>query len=200
MAGARALEGWDLTMPYSRVILLNSREYAIKGSDLSLPEVILRAWGIVLCAAIACGMDACRRPVSHDAIIDHYTGAECIPFSASPGVSPHTREWDTELTLSDGLKVRVRGAQMPGGRINVRYLTTGRELGAANAGDYVYPSDVRLNAQDGLLYVKASGLAGGIWHETWLFEYDLRRQRLVTRRQVMNDALPAECPELLRNK
>jgi len=30
-------------MPYSRVILLNSREYAIKGSDLSLPEVILRA-------------------------------------------------------------------------------------------------------------------------------------------------------------
>jgi hypothetical protein len=94
----------------------------------------------------------------------------------------------------------VSGAQVPGGRINVRYLTTGRESVAANAGDYVYPSDVRLNAQNDLLYVKASGLAGGLRQETWLFEYDLRGQRLVERRQVVNDTLPAECPELSHTK
>ncbi len=90
----------------------------------------------------------------------------------------------------------VSGAQIPGGRISVRYLTTGRESVAANAGDYVYPSDLRLNAQDDLLYVKASGLAGGIRQETWLFKYDLHGQRLVERRQVVNDSLPAECPDL----
>jgi hypothetical protein len=89
----------------------------------------------------------------------------------------------------------VVGYQMPGGRITARYVTTGRELEAANAGDYVYPSDVRFNAQTNLLFVKASGLAGGITNETWLFEYDLRRQRLIERRRVADSGLPTECPE-----
>ena len=115
-------------------------------------------------------------------------------------VGPHTRTWDATLTLTDGSKVVVSGGQLPGGRITVRYLATGRELEAANAGDYVYPSDVRLDPQNNHLYVKASGLAGGIWSETWLFEYDLRGQRLVARRKVVNDALPTECPELSRAK
>lgn len=82
-----------------------------------------------------------------------------------------------------------------GGRITARYVTTGRELEAANAGDYVYPRDVRFNAQTNLLFVKASGLAGGITHETWLFEYDLIGQRLIERRRVADSALPTECPE-----
>ena len=119
----------------------------------------------------------------------------CIPFSANRKASPRTREWETARTLSDGLKITVSGAQAPGGRISVRYLTTGHESVAANAGDYVYPADVRLNAQDDLLYVKASGLSGGTRQETWLFKYDLRGQRLVELRQVVNDALPAECRE-----
>jgi hypothetical protein len=155
----------------------------------------------VLCAAIALCTAACRGPVSEAPIIDQYKAAACIPFSANPKViPPHTREWETPLTLSDGLRVTVSGAQIPGGRIHVRYLTTGRESAAADAGDYVYPSDVRLNAQDDLLYVKASGLAGGIRQETWLFKYDLRGQRLVERRQVVNDALPAECAEVSHAK
>jgi hypothetical protein len=35
----------------------------------------------------------------------------------------------------------VVGYQVPGGRITARYVTTGRELEAANAGDYIYPAD-----------------------------------------------------------
>jgi len=84
---------------------------------------------------------------------------------------------------------------MPGGRITVRNLRTGRESEAANAGDYIYPSDVRFNAQTNLLLVKASGLAAGIHHETWLFEYDLLSQHLVERRRVEDTALSTECPE-----
>jgi hypothetical protein len=98
------------------------------------------------------------------------------------------------------LKVTVTGAQFPGGRINVQYLASGRESVVADAGDYVYPSDVRLNAHSNLLYVKASGLAGGIRQETWLFEYDLSGQRLVERRQVVNAVLPEECPEVSPTK
>lgn len=108
---------------------------------------------------------------------------------------PHTREWNTSLTLPDGSKVVVSGTQSPGGRISVYYTNSGRKVVAADAGDYVYPSDVRLNAQDHLLYVKATGVAGGIRQETVIFAYDLLAQHLVARQEVTNDTLPAECQE-----
>ena len=138
-----------------------------------------------MCFVSACCTLGCHSPLSHGPIIDAYKAAACIPFSANRKVQgPHTREWETALTLSDGSKVMVAGAQIPGGRITVRNLTTGREAEAANAGDYVYPSDVRFRAQTNFLFVKASGLAAGIAHETWLFEYDLLGQQLVERRRV----------------
>ena len=75
---------------------------------------------------------------SHGPIIDGYKAAACIEVSANRKVQgPHTREWETPVTLSDGSKVRIVGYQMPGGRITARYVTTARELEAANAGDYV---------------------------------------------------------------
>jgi len=89
----------------------------------------------------------------------------------------------------------VKGSQSVGGTISVLYPMSDQELVAVNAGDYVYPADVRVNAQSDLLYVKASGLAGGIWRQTWLFEYDLRGQRLAARQQVANESLPPECAE-----
>jgi hypothetical protein len=138
-------------------------------------------------------------PVTKAEIIDRYKAATCVPFSAKPSITPHTREWDTPLILRGGLRVIVSGADAVGGRIVVKYgyndQINNRVEVAANAGDYVYPSDVRLNADNELLYVKASGLAGGIFHETILFEYDLRGRRLVRRQRVANDGLPTECPE-----
>jgi hypothetical protein len=151
---------------------------------------------IIFCFMIACCTVGCDRPLSHGPIIDGYKAALCIPVSANRKVrGPHTREWETPVTLSDGSKVMVVGYQMPGGRITARYLTTGRELEVANAGDYVYPADVRFNGQTNLLFVKASGLAGGINHETSLFEYDLLSQRLIERRRVSDNTLPRECRE-----
>lgn len=139
---------------------------------------------------------ASRDPVTHGPIVDGYKAAACITVSANRRVGgPHTREWETPVILSDGSKVTLVGYQMPGGRITAHYKATGRETGSGNAGDYVYPSDVRFNAQTNLLFVKASGLAGGINHETWVFEFDLLGQRLVERRRVADNTLPTECPE-----
>jgi|SRR5580704_14750946 hypothetical protein len=162
----------------------------------SAPSINFPKLEIVACFVIACCTLGCHRPLSRGPIIDAYRAAACVPVSANRKVGgPHTREWETALTLTDGSKVMFIGAQMPGGRITVRNLTTGRESEAANAGDYVYPSDVRFNAQRNFLFVKASGLAGGINHETWLFEYDLLGQHLVEQRRVEESALPTECPE-----
>jgi hypothetical protein len=110
-------------------------------------------------------------------------------------VTPHTREWNAVVLLHDGLPVSIRGAQIPGGKIVVSYPGTSREFLAADPGDYIYPSDVRLDSPKETLYVKARGRAGGISEQTWLFVYDLRARRIVERIQVGNDELPMECPE-----
>jgi len=110
------------------------------------------------------------------------------------GVQPPTRGWDAKVTIAGGARVTVKGADMVGGRIMVRYEPDGPELVAVQPGDYIYPSDVRLDAARRSLYVKASGLAGGIWEETWLFEYDLQRRQQVSRILVEPSVLPPECP------
>jgi hypothetical protein len=134
----------------------------------------------------------CDVAVSHAPIIDRYKTAECVSPSEMPGLI-RSREWNADFALLDGSHVAITGAQMPGGRISLRYVKNVKDIVAADAGDYVYPSDVRLNPHNDLLYVKAVGLAAGIWEETWLFEYDLRARKLLTRQKIKNNTLTDEC-------
>ena len=132
---------------------------------------------------------------SDDPIVARYQAAICIPFASHRVVKPRTREWNTTLSLRDGSQVLVSGLQLPGGWIEVSYPATGQKFVAAKAGDYVHPTDVRINPQNDILYVKATGLVGGIWQRTYLFAYDLRKHRLLTRRRVKDSALPEACPD-----
>jgi hypothetical protein len=152
----------------------------------------LRVFAYVI---LACWMTACEVSDPGDPVIKSYEAATCVPLSAHRQIKPRTREWQSSFTLHDGSEVVVSGAQAPGGRIAVTYPASHRQVFAADPGDYVYPSDVRLDARNDRLFVKANGLAGGISDQTWLFEYDLDRQQLVRRERVKPDLLSAECPD-----
>lgn len=83
---------------------------------------------------------------------------------------------------------------MPGGRIDVRYVSDGADIVAANAGDYIYPADVRLDGASDTLLMKASGVTAALDQpQTWLFEYDLNHRRQIARFQVDPSVLPPEC-------
>ena len=82
---------------------------------------------------------------------------------------------------------------MVGGRITVKYEPDGPSVDAAVPGDYIYPSDVRISHKHDRLYVKASGLAAGIWKETWLYEYNLQNRKQVRKQLVDPAVLPDEC-------
>ena len=110
------------------------------------------------------------------------------------GISPPTRAWDYTLKTHEGTAVHISGAQMPGGRIDLKYTQGGKETVAANAGDYIYPADVRFDRNSGRLYVKANGTAASGGSQTWLFEYDLNKQRRTGRSRVDPSVLPQECP------
>ena len=153
-----------------------------------------------LCLTVALCVADCSSPVSHAPIIAKYQEAECIPFSAQPHIFPHTREWDTALTLADGLRFNVSGADTVSGRITVYFPASGKKIIAADPTDYIYPTDVRMDRHAGRLYVKANGLAVLSGEETWLFEFDVRSQRILARTQVRNGILSVECPEPPKSK
>ena len=132
---------------------------------------------------------ACAHAIRTGPLIDRYIQAECVPLKAQPG-----RAWDHTLTLDDAMQVHIAGAQVPGGRIAVRFQPEGLETVAANAGDYIYPSDVRFESAANRLYVRADGRPAAFGGpQTWLFEYDLRRRQRTGRVRVALGTLPQVC-------
>jgi hypothetical protein len=127
-------------------------------------------------------------------LLDRYARAQCIPVKSLTTTGPATRVWNYDFRDGDGRTVRVSGTQMPGGRVDVRFSVDGSEVIAADAGDYIYPADVRLSAESDRLYVKAEGMpATSSTAETWLFDYDLRRRKLASRARVDPRSLPRAC-------
>jgi hypothetical protein len=146
------------------------------------------------CILLICSVAACVPPTrSAQTIVRGYEMARCVPLSGNARVQPPTREWDSTLNLRSGIQIAIRGAKIPGGRVSVYYPSDRSTFIAADPSDYVYPTDIRIDDKNNLLLVKARGLAGGISEQTWLFEYDILRQKILGRVQVKNDVLPAEC-------
>src|SRR5262245_40045372 len=138
---------------------------------------ILATFGPTLTLAIV--SFSCARAIQSGEIIDHYRAGRCVEPIVVEDVSPATRGWNAQLTSASGARVNVRGAQMVAGRVVVRYLPDGPEVVAADAGDYIYPTDVRVSVARTNLIVRAAGVASGIWQEAWLFEYSLDERRLL---------------------
>jgi len=144
---------------------------------------------------ILVSLASCTRTVRSGALVDRCIRAECIPVRFGPGISPPTRAWDYTLKTRAGVAVHISGAAMPGGRIDARYATDGKIEVAADAGDYIYPADVRLDTATDCLYIKASGVPAVLGGpQTWLFEYDLTTRQQTGKARVDPSALGQDCP------
>ena len=150
---------------------------------------------VVACVLVTVGvLIGCSRMVRSGPIISSYENAECIPVEFGPRITPPTRAWDYQLVTPSGMTVHITGAQMPGGRIDLTYQSDGTEVVAANAGDYIYPADVRLDRQNERLFVKASGVPAAFGGpQTWLFDFDLTHRQQMGRVRVDPTVLPGEC-------
>lgn len=150
--------------------------------------IVLLSLSLSLCCI------SCRKPARSGILIDRYRVAACVQPTLAKAFSSPTRGWDAEIALKGGMAVRVRGFESASGIITVRYLPDGPELTAVNPGDYIYPSDVRVDSAQGVLYVRADGTSAGIWRQTWLYEYDLLHRKEISRMQVDPSVLPPKCP------
>lgn len=141
----------------------------------------------------------CPRPARSGPLINNYSRAECIPVTLGSRDSSPARTWDYKLKIREGT-FRVHGRAVPGGRIDVEYKSDGKDEIAADAGDYIYPADVRLDRANEHLYIKASGAPAAFGGpQTWLFEYDLQHRHQTAHLRVDPSALPEECPVSISN-
>lgn len=142
-------------------------------------------------AVLGFSAHGCDHPSRNASIIKQYMNATCVsPYVT--GTVPFM-VWEHTVTLRTGSKVRIDAAQIPSGRVDVTYLDSGIQYTAADAGDYIYPSDVRIAGE--MLYSKTDGLlaADGSPRQTWLFSFDLAHRELLDRVCVDRNVLPAEC-------
>lgn len=129
-------------------------------------------------------------------IIDQYGVAVCIlPLGYAKQIQPPTVEWDQTLALRDGTSVQVHGIQAPCARIVVKYRKSGDEIGVTEMVDYVYPTDIRIDNNREILYVKTDGYVAGMTKRTCLFAFDLNKKVRIAREEVDNSVLPPECPK-----
>ena len=150
-------------------------------------------FGLVLLPAMLMG-SSCQT-VRTKELIQRYHDAECVPVRLASEISGFPRAWDVTIKTHEGTAIHVSGARIPGGRITVKYLSDEKEMVAADAGDYIYPSDIRFDRPNDLLYVKTSGRPAAFGGpQTWLFEYDLDHRRQTHRSRVEPTSLPEECP------
>jgi hypothetical protein len=158
-------------------------------------SVLLKAIFLIAILVVA-GLVGCSRPARSGSLINNYSQAGCIPVTLGTGNgSSPARTWDYTFEISGASTIRVYGRAVPDGRVDARYQSDGKDEIAADAGDYIYPADVRFDRTGEKLYIKASGIPavfGG--PQTWLFEYDLGQRRQTKRERVDPGVLPQECP------
>ena len=136
---------------------------------------------------------ACSRPSKTAPIIDEYRAAECIlPVGYAKQVQPPTFEWDQTMTLRDGTAVQIHGLEAPGARITATYGKSG-DVGVTEMVDYVYPTDIRIDKNHEILYVKTDGYVLGRTKRICLFAFDLYKKATIVREEVDNSVLPQEC-------
>jgi hypothetical protein len=145
---------------------------------------------VTLSATVASG---CAIPRKQHVLIDRYAAAPCLRLSSQSTTQPPVREWNATVRTERQREFRILGRQSVGGSVTARDQRTGEEHIVARAGDYVYPADVRVSSDFSRIFVKADGLAGGMWRETWLYEYDLVQLRQVSKVRVDPAVLPPEC-------
>lgn len=161
-------------------------------NSASNPMERFRNVSCVLPLVVCSLLYSCRPPIG-TAIIAEYSRASCIGLYTQSTIHPPTREWNASLKLKNGMRVVVIAFDAVGGVVALRDVASGKSWTAINPGDYIYPSDIRVDFQRDYLYVRASGLAGGLDQETWLFEYDLDRQKLLRKNRVDEKSLPPIC-------
>ncbi|MGA2230801.1 MAG: hypothetical protein ABSH22_07870 [Tepidisphaeraceae bacterium] len=134
---------------------------------------------LVLMACIAYTWSRFKTKEENQRVVAAFSAAQLLSPVPKDEMKPgEPRTWDQKLQLANGIQVRIEAMDCAGGNVTATYADDQKWLEVANAGDYVYPKEIRINPATERLFVLAEGVAMPFgWHDTQLFEFDLRMRK-----------------------
>lgn len=145
----------------------------------------------LLLALVASGCGSCTVTSPDHPDVKSYVQADVVQPTWNPCIYESQPMWSQAVQVRPGLSVTLMARCCIGGRFEALYSdeTAPREVG--RPGDYVYPMDLRVDLNQMRAYGMASGLAGGIFQTTVIYEYDLVQRRAISKIEVDPRLLPA---------
>jgi cell division septation protein DedD len=111
------------------------------------------------------------------------------PLPMDPKDSSHTIHWKSTLNLPGNVPINIEAASFFG-EATARYSDESSQRVIAPGEDYIWPQELRLDPTSQVLYVRTSGLGGGIFPTTRLIAYDLRKRSRITRITLYKAEVP----------
>lgn len=122
-------------------------------------------------------------------LIAAYKSAQLVPtIPQDKTVRPEPPKWKHALNIPGLPPILIEAYGFVGGKVVATYNDGTRYL-VANPGDYVYPTEIRVDSATNKLYVFADGLAAGIWRASRIYEFDLVARRQTNKAEINPDML-----------
>jgi hypothetical protein len=144
-----------------------------------------------LLAVLVAGGGGCTVTDPSHPVVKSYLAAEVLTPTWSHSIRPSEPAWSHILDVGSGVTATVTAACCVGGRFRAQYSDEKEPRIIGIPGDYLYPRELRLDRIALRVYGMASGLAGGIYLKTVIFEFDLARRKAVAEVDVDLKILPA---------
>jgi hypothetical protein len=140
---------------------------------------------------MASGCSSCVVTSPSHPVVKSYLEAEIIAPAWNPCIYESQPMWNHAVPVGPGLSVTLTARCCIGGRFEALYSDEAEPRTVGRPGDYVYPLELRVDPRRMRAFGRASGLAGGIFQKTVIFEYDLQQRRAVSEIEVDPVLLPA---------
>jgi hypothetical protein len=127
-----------------------------------------------------------------DPIIKAFINAHSLVPTWNARIYPPVVSWDQKVDLGCGLTFVVLADEFVEGRFEAKLPNESTTRTMVIPGDYVYPCAIRINHDSKRMYFKASGLVGGLYPETRIYEYDPLKWQLVSMIVVDQKILPQD--------
>ena len=114
-------------------------------------------------------------------LIPQFKAAQVVPpIPKDPKDSSSPIRWKSTLQLSGNVSITLEALSFFG-QASVTYSDESSPRIVALSEDYIWPQELRLDPVSQILFVRTSGLGGGIFPTTRIIEFDLKKRSRVTR-------------------
>lgn len=146
-----------------------------------IKRILIITTGVALVLVIAFLTSRFLNQRAMDRVLPAFKAAQVIEPIPQQNPGPTvTNRWNQVVQPAGGAPITIEALSFFG-NATVRYADESTPRVVAPSEDYIWPQELRLGPGSRVLYVRTSGLGGGVFPTTKLYEFDLVKRTLITK-------------------